>query len=69
MSNNNNNKFCYGKMCHADNEKWEKRNSERNRTAKSRKHKDTWIERKLQVLRKLLWCREAKQSAFPCHSV
>ena len=37
-------------MCHADNEKWKKRNNGRKLTAKSGKHQNSWIEVKLRVL-------------------
>ena len=37
-------------MCHAHNEKWQKRYNGRNRTAKSRKNQNSWRKRKLQVL-------------------
>ena len=36
-------------ICHDPNEKWKKRNSRRNRTTKSGKHKNIWKERKLKV--------------------
>ena len=37
-------------MCHADNEKWKKRNSGKNRAAKSGKHQNAWKEVKLHIL-------------------
>ncbi len=37
-------------MCHADNEKGKKRNSGKNRAAKSEKHQNAWKEVKLHIL-------------------
>ena len=45
--------FGIKKICHAHYEKWEKRNTGRNITAKSRKPQNTWREKKLQALRNI----------------
>ena len=45
-----NQRIRHWKMFHADNEKWEKRNNRRNRTAKSGKDQNAGRKRNLQVL-------------------
>ena len=42
--------FGIKKMCHANNELWEKTNDGRNRTTKSRMNQNAWRKGKLQVL-------------------
>ena len=39
--------FGKWEVCYADNKKWLKRNNERNRTAKSEKHQNTWRKKKI----------------------
>ena len=46
----NNNGIWHWKMCHAYNEKWEKRNNRRNRITISGKNQNIWRKKKLQVL-------------------
>ena len=50
------NRIWYWKMCHADNEKWEKRNNRRNRTAKlgNRNSEDKWTKEQVMTMHKFL---------------